>query len=100
MTIPIIATVLYGIIVLLGGVMGYVKAKSKPSLISGLVSGILLIISAILQLQGIPLGLTLAQVLTAILIVVFTVRLIKTRKFIPAGLMLMLGVLALVMTIN
>ena len=35
MTVPIIATLAYGALALLGGLLGYLKAKSKPSLISG-----------------------------------------------------------------
>ncbi|MBC6436143.1 hypothetical protein FM036_45110, partial [Nostoc sp. HG1] len=34
-------------------------------------------------------------IVTGVLVVVFAVRLAKTRKFMPAGLMTILGVLAL-----
>ena len=45
MTIPIIATLAYGTLALFGGLVGYLKAKSKPSLISGISSGFLLLLS-------------------------------------------------------
>lgn len=91
-----IATVSYGIISILGGISGYIKAKSKISLISGVISGVALIIAAFVQLQQFSFGSTMAQVITLLLIAVFAVRLIKTRKFMPAGLMLILGIITLI----
>lgn len=96
----IIAAIAYGIIAIAGGIIGYVQAGSKASLISGSISGLLLIFAAIMQLQGQAWGLTLAAIITAILIIVFALRLTKTRKFMPAGLMAVLGLLALVVIAN
>lgn len=95
MNTAILATASYGIIAILGGISGYIKAKSKVSLISGIVSGIALIVAAFVQLQSLPLGSTIAQVITLMLVVVFAIRLIKTHKFMPAGLMLILGIITL-----
>ena len=81
MTVPIISTFAYGILALIGGIMGYMKVKSRLSLVSGVISGLLLIIATIFQYQGIPWSLTLAQLVTGILILVFLLRLIKTQKF-------------------
>ncbi|MGQ4650130.1 TMEM14 family protein [Lyngbya aestuarii] len=93
---PVIAAPLaYGLLAMIGGVMGYLKVKSKMSIISGLVSGLLLVFSAIVQLQGHQWGLTLASVVAAALVIIFAVRLVKTRKFMPAGLMIIAGVLSL-----
>ncbi|MDJ0660209.1 MAG: TMEM14 family protein [Crocosphaera sp.] len=96
MNLPMAATLFYGILLLFGGIMGYVSAKSKPSLISGVVSGLFLLVSAFLQWQQVPTGLVLAQIITLLLAIVFSIRLWKTRKFMPAGLMLMLSVAMLV----
>ncbi|MDJ0600514.1 MAG: TMEM14 family protein [Crocosphaera sp.] len=96
MNLPTIATLIYGILLLFGGIMGYVSAKSKPSLVSGVVSGLLLLISGVLQWQQIAAGLILAQIVTLILAIVFVIRVWKTRKFMPAGLMLLLSVAMLV----
>lgn len=95
MTLGIVAAVAYGIFAIIGGIIGYRKANSNVSLISGIISGLLLIIAAFVHLQGQTWGLTLAAVVTAVLIVFFGFRLAKTRKFMPAGLMTILGVLAL-----
>lgn len=96
----IIAAIAYGIIAIAGGIIGYVQAGSKASLISGSISGLLLIFASVMQLQGQAWGLTLAAIITAILIIVFAIRLAKTRKFMPAGLMAILGLLALVVIAN
>ncbi|MDJ0581361.1 TMEM14 family protein [Crocosphaera sp.] len=96
----IIATLIYGILLLVGGIFGYIKAKSKPSLISGFISGLLLLISGVLQWQQISVGLILAQILTLVLAIVFAIRLWKTRKFMPAGLMLMVSVATLVILVS
>ncbi|MDJ0844427.1 TMEM14 family protein [Crocosphaera sp.] len=97
MTVLVLATLFYGILLLVGGIMGYVSAKSKPSLISGLISGLLLLVSAFLQWQQIQTGLLLAQIATLALAIVFSIRLWKTRKFMPAGLMLAVSVAMLVL---
>lgn len=89
------AAIGYGILALAGGILGYVKVKSQTSLISGVVIGILLILSGIAHQQGASWGLILATLVTVALIIVFTVRLFKTRKFMPAGLMVLTGLLAL-----
>lgn len=75
--------------------MGYLNARSTPSLISGLISGALLIVGGIAQLQGFAWGWSVSLVVTIVLLLVFAVRFWKTRKFMPAGLMIVAGVLAL-----
>ncbi|WP_071516966.1 TMEM14 family protein [Geitlerinema sp. PCC 9228] len=92
----LIATLAYGILALAGGIFGYIKVKSKPSLISGTISGILLLAAAIMQAMQVSGGLLFAIVVTAALVVVFAIRLVKTRKFMPAGLMLVAGIVTLV----
>jgi uncharacterized membrane protein (UPF0136 family) len=96
MTPEIIAAIAYGILALVGGIIGYVQAKSKTSLISGSISGIVLLVAALLQIQGVVWGNLLALIVTALLIVVFVMRFLKTRKFMPAGLMVVAGAIALI----
>lgn len=100
MNLGIIAAIGYGFLAIVGGVIGYVQAQSQASLISGSISGLLLIFGGVLQFQGQTWGLILAAVVTAVLIFVFTVRLARTRKFVPAGLMTILGVAALTVMLN
>ncbi|MGA1263286.1 MAG: TMEM14 family protein [Prochlorothrix sp.] len=87
----LVATIVYGCLSALGGVYGYVKAKSKVSLISGLVSGGLLLACGVLQGLGLGWGRWLALGLTIALVITFGVRLQKTGKWMPAGVMVALG---------
>lgn len=100
MTPGTIAAIVYGILAFVGGILGYLQAQSKASLISGSISGLLLLLGGVMQLQGVTWGLTLAAVVTAVLVFVFSSRLAKTGKFMPAGLMSILGVAALVVMLQ
>ena len=95
MNLAILATIVYGLLSGFGGIWGYVKSKSKPSLISGCISGILLLIAATMQMSGNSLGLLISKILILLLVLVFTIRLVKTKKFMPSGIMLIAGVIAL-----
>ena len=92
--IAIIAAIAYGILAIIGGIIGYKKAGSKISLISGSVSGLLLIISGIIQIMGMDWGLIFSTIITTILVITFIVRLVKTRKMMPSGLMIVTGIVA------
>ncbi|WP_392480480.1 TMEM14 family protein [Nostoc sp. C110] len=100
MNLSIIAAFAYGILAIAGGIIGYTQARSKVSLVSGSISGLLLILAAYFQLQGQTWGSILAVLVTAVLVVVFAVRLAKTRKFMPAGLMTILGMVALAVMVS
>ena len=95
MSPSVIAAIAYGILAIVGGIIGYVKAKSKVSLVSGLVSGLLLLASGIAAAQGVAGAMLFSQLVTIALIVVFAIRWAKTGKFMPAGLMIVAGVVAL-----
>ena len=96
MNLAIAATIIYGLLAGFGGIFGYLKSQSKPSLVSGCISGIILLVAAFMQIQGNSLGLLISKVIILLLVIVFTVRLIKTKKFMPAGIMLIAGVAALI----
>lgn len=87
-----ISVIAFAVIVIAGGIMGYVKAKSKASLISGLVSGIALVGCFIAAQSALKGGLMGALVVSSLLTVVFIIRYIKTKKFMPAGMMLICSV--------
>ncbi|MBF2026163.1 MAG: TMEM14 family protein [Oscillatoriales cyanobacterium C42_A2020_001] len=79
---------LYAVLVIAGGVMGYVKAQSQPSLISGVTSGIALLIAWLITFfQSYTTGMAVATLLAIALLIVFAIRFRKTGKFMPAGLM-------------
>ncbi|CBN54106.1 MULTISPECIES: TMEM14 family protein [Kamptonema] len=99
MNLGIATAIAYGILTFVGGIIGYAKAQSKASLISGSLSGLLLIFSGIVQLQGQSWGLILATVVAAVLVIVFIARLVKTRKLMPAGLMIAGGLVSLALLV-
>lgn len=90
-------TVLWVYIVLLlaGGLIGFLKAKSKVSLILSSVFAALLILTAVKGILDEQFARTLANILMALLLVVFSIRLTKTKKFMPSGLLLFLTIAVL-----
>ncbi len=85
----------YAVLTLGGGIFGFVKVGSRPSLISGLVSGLLLLAAGYGLLRGQSWGLPLSLVLTAALLIFFGVRYSQSHAFMPAGLMVILSILTL-----
>ncbi len=86
-------TVLWVYIVLLvvGGMIGFLKAGSKISLIMSVsFAAALSLCAARIIFQP-----NVADILLAALLVVFAMRLAKTKKFMPAGMMLILTIAAL-----
>ena len=83
---------IYVVLLLVGGLIGFFKAKSKVSLITSAVAAALLVLTrtGIFKQPAI-----IANIIMAALLVVFAIRLAKTKKFIPAGLMLFATILAL-----
>lgn len=71
-----------------GGIMGYLKAQSKASLISGVVSAALLAVAYYVSGRNWEQGLIFGAVICALLCVVFAIRLKKTGKVMPAGALL------------
>ena len=86
---------IYIILLLVGGLIGFLKAGSKVSLITSAVSAAALIVTNIPGLLGPGLARGAANVIMAVLLVVFAIRLGKTKKFMPSGLMLVITALAL-----
>lgn len=85
---------IYGVLVLLGGVMGYVKVKSQMSLYSGVGSGVALLVAWFISRQNPQVGLGVASAIGLVLFVVFVKRFSVTRAFIPAGMMMVFSLAA------
>jgi uncharacterized membrane protein (UPF0136 family) len=86
---------IYIILLLLGGLMGFLKAGSKVSLITSAVAAALLVMTTIHGLFQPGFRQGLADAIMAALLIVFAIRLTKTRKFMPSGLMLVVTLVAL-----
>jgi uncharacterized membrane protein (UPF0136 family) len=67
--------------------MGFIKAKSKISLVTASIFAVLLALCAL----GIIHPFYIADYLVGLLMVVFGIRFCKGRKFMPSGLMLALS---------
>lgn len=80
--------------------MGFVRAKSKASLIAGVVSSILLAACFALSLTSASTGLIGALVVSLLLDVVFAIRLKKTKKFMPSGMLLVVNVIVQIIIIS
>jgi uncharacterized membrane protein (UPF0136 family) len=91
------ATILwiYIVLLLIGGLIGFLKAGSKVSLISSSVASAVLIIASIRSLFQPGAQQIIIETVLAALLVVFAVRLTKTKKFMPSGLMLILTIACL-----
>ena len=81
----------YIVLLLIGGLIGFLKGKSRVSLIMSVSFATILILCAL----DIIFKAYVADIVMAVLLVVFTMRLAKTKKFMPAGFMLMITILAL-----
>ena len=81
----------YGALVLVGGIFGYVKAKSIPSLISGLIFGITLLVVGYGIRQGHQSDIKIAAGLAGLLAVIMGIRFAKSKKFMPAGMLTVLS---------
>jgi len=86
---------IYIILLLVGGLFGFFKGKSKISLITSAVFAAALVLTAVPGVFQPAFALGLANTIMAVLLVVFAIRLAKTKKFMPSGLMLVLTIVAL-----
>ncbi len=89
--LAMIALWIYVTLLLAGGMVGFIKAGSKVSLVTSALFAVLLALCA----TGIITPFYIADILVGVLAVVFVVRYLKTSKFMPSGLILLLSVVVL-----
>ncbi len=82
---------IYIVLLVAGGLIGFFKAKSKVSLLTSVIFAALLSLCAV----NVVFQSYVAEILLAVLLVVFGWRLAETKKFMPSGLMLILTLAAL-----
>ena len=82
---------IYIVLLVIGGLIGFLKAKSQVSLIMSVSFAAALSLCA----TRIIFQRYVADILLALLLIVFAMRLAKTKKFMPAGMMLVVTILAL-----
>ena len=100
---PLIAHITLGIyaaLLAVGGVMGFVKAGSKASLISGILSAVAAVLALVLSRMGFKFGLPLGMLLACVLFVLFGYRYaLKNRKFMPSGMLAVVSLVVLGMMV-
>ncbi len=92
--------VIFGTVSELLGVVGWVRAKSKPSLIAGVSSGLLLTIAGILGFIGMPTAcLWLGGIVSLLLLGRFLPGFLKSKSLYPAGIMAALALVGVVIAV-
>ena len=90
-----IVILLYAFLILIGGIGGYLQAKSLYSLISGFLFGASLLLSGwFVWHESITAGYT-ATFIILLLAIYFGYRFILTEKFLPGGIMLIASFITL-----
>jgi uncharacterized membrane protein (UPF0136 family) len=90
---------IFGGLTIVGGIIGYVKAGSLPSIIAGAITGVLLLIAGALLPEHRAAGVATAFVISLLLAVQFVPKFIRTAKVMPAGLMSILSVIGLIVAL-
>jgi uncharacterized membrane protein (UPF0136 family) len=91
--------IVFGVLTIAGGIVGYFKAGSVISIIAGSVTGILLLVSAWLLPEHLAAGLTIALITSLLLAAQFVPKFLRTGKAMPAGLMSILAAVGIVMAV-
>lgn len=91
--------IVFGLLTIVGGIMGFVNKGSVASIIAGSISGILLLVAAFLLPANVMVGLLLAGIVSIALAGRFVPAFIKTGSFMPAGMMSILSVIGIVMAL-
>jgi len=97
MKAPGIVILLYGLLVLGGGIIGYTASGSMASVIAGGAFGLGLLASSLGVLRGKDMGFLMAPILTVLLTMFFGYRFALSGEFMPSGLMGVISLVALVL---
>jgi uncharacterized membrane protein (UPF0136 family) len=90
---------IFGALTIIGGIIGYVKAGSLPSIIAGAITGVLLLVAGALLPEHRAIGLATGFIISLLLAVQFVPKFIRTGRAMPAGMMSILSVIGLVVAI-
>lgn len=91
--------IIFGLLTIVGGVIGYVKAGSTASIIAGTISGVALLAAAFLLPGNVAPGLIIAGIVSIALAGKFIPDFMKTGKLMPAALMSVLSVIGVIVAI-
>jgi uncharacterized membrane protein (UPF0136 family) len=88
--------ILFGLVAIVGGALGYVRARSIPSIIAGGISGGLLVIAGLIGPSDAAHW--LALIVSLLLLAYFGPSYLRKRKAMPAIPMIVLSVICIVLT--
>ena len=91
--------IVFGILTIAGGIVGYVKAGSVASIIAGSIAGVLLLVGAFLLPEYRAAGLTTALIISLLLAAYFIRKFSQTGIVMPAGIMSLLSVIGIIAAI-
>jgi uncharacterized membrane protein (UPF0136 family) len=91
--------IIFGLLTIAGGVMGYVKAGSTASLVAGSICGLLLLVAAFLLPGQAIAGLMIGAVVSLFLTGYFLPKFFRTGAMMPAGMMSLLSILGIVFAV-
>ena len=89
----------FGVLTIAGGIVGYVKAGSVASIIAGSITGVLLLVAAFLLPEHRAIGLATAFIISLLLAAQFAPKFIRTGRVMPAGMMSVLSVIGVIAAI-
>ena len=91
--------IIFGVLTIVGGVIGYVKAGSVASIVAGSITGVLLLVAAFLLSDHRAAGLATAFIISLLLAAQFVPKFIRTGRVMPSGMMAILSVIGLIAAI-
>lgn len=91
--------IVFGLLTIIGGIIGYASKGSMASIIAGSVSGILILAAAFLLPNNATAGLALAGIVSILLAGRFLPAFLKTGDFMPAGMISILSVIGIIMAV-
>jgi uncharacterized membrane protein (UPF0136 family) len=88
--------IVFGVLTIAGGILGYVKADSVASIIAGSITGVLLLVAAFLLPEHRTIGLATAFIVSLLLAAQFIPKFLRTGRVMPAGMMSILSAIGIV----
>jgi uncharacterized membrane protein (UPF0136 family) len=99
MEVAKIYLIVFGVLTIAGGILGYVKAGSVASIIAGSIAGVLLLVAAFLLPEHRTIGLATALIISVLLAAQFIPKFLRTGRVMPAGMMSILSAIGIVAVI-
>jgi uncharacterized membrane protein (UPF0136 family) len=91
--------IVFGVLTIVGGIIGYVKAGSVASIIAGSITGVLLLVAAFVLPEHRMVGLATALIVSLLLAAQFIPKFLRTGRVMPAGIMSVLSAIGVIVAV-